>query len=65
MLILSSKGVNTIEMISYGGNEPPGSLVGFEFKLGYKERTCIEKNSCQELSMSLLAKHGMKSTSRK
>ena len=41
MLGLSSKGINTIEMISYGWGEQPVRLVGFEFKIGYKERTRI------------------------
>ena len=39
MLGYSSKGMNTIEMMSYGLGAPPVRLVGFEFKLGYKERT--------------------------
>ena len=43
-LYLSSKGVNTIEMMSYGWGEPPGRLVGFEFNLGYIEIAHIENN---------------------
>ena len=44
MLGLSSKGMNTIEMMSYGRGEPPGRLVGFEFILVYKERMHIKNN---------------------
>ena len=31
---LSSKGVNTIDMMSYGWGEPPGRLVGSGLTLG-------------------------------
>ena len=44
MLGLSSKGINTIDMMSYGWGEQPVRLVGFEFKIGYKERIHIEND---------------------
>ena len=41
---LSSKGMNTIDMMSYGWGEQPVRLVDFEFKNGSKERTHIEND---------------------
>ena len=41
---LSTKEMNTIDMMSYGWDEQPVRLVGFEFKIGYKERTRIEND---------------------
>ena len=41
---LSSKGINTIEMMSYGWGEQPVRLVDYEFKIGFKKRICIEND---------------------
>ena len=62
---LSSKGVNTIKMMSYGWDEHLGGWWALSLTLGIKREytlRIIGLISCQESLMLLLAKCGMKST---